>query len=135
MRRFSTNLLGIAAVLSIAWGQYASPLPPPDVPRTTPQIPGAQEPAEQSKRAEHKVTGRVVDRDGTAVSKAEVRFAGPKKGRVWTDAAGEFSFTGPAGDYTITVKAGERQQEFTAKIADNMLDPSTLIIEPKAMER
>lgn len=137
MRRISTNLLGVAAVFSIAWTQYASPLSPqPGGPDAVAAVSAAQEPAEPpAKRADQRVTGRVVDRDGTAVNKAEVRFDGPKRGRVWTNAAGEFSFSGPPGDYNITVKAGERQQEFRVKIADNELHPSTLIVEPKAVDR
>jgi hypothetical protein len=134
MRTISTNLFGLAAVFSVALSQYVSPISPqpagPDAITVSPQ-----EPAEPSKRAEQRVTGRVVDRDGTAVSKAEVRFEGPKRERVWSNAAGEFSFAGPAGDYVITVKAGDRKQDFRVKIADNQLEPSTLIIEPKTVER
>jgi hypothetical protein len=100
--------------------------------------PPAQEPAEpqnpkppESKPADERVTGKVLDRDGKAVERAEVRFTGRKKGTVFTDSRGEFAFRGPAGAYAITVKAGARQQNFDATIEEHQLKPSTLVIEPE----
>jgi hypothetical protein len=92
-----------------------------------------QDPPQESKGEDQRVTGKVLDRDGKAVVKAEVRVAGKKKkDTVWTDERGEFSFSGPAGDYNITVKAGEREESFNRKIEDNQLKPdSTLVIEPE----
>jgi hypothetical protein len=92
-----------------------------------------QDPSLESKGADQRVTGKVLDRDGKAVDKAEVRVAGTKKkDTVWTDAQGEFSFSGPAGDYVITVKAGTREKSFNTKIEDNQLKPdSTLVIDPE----
>jgi hypothetical protein len=101
------------------------------------QAPPAQDeprpPQEPAKRRDQRVTGKVVDRDGKSIEHAEVSFGGPKKNKVFTDGRGEFSFTGPAGEYTVTVKAGSRRQGFTVKIDDNKLDPSTLIIEPEGL--
>ncbi len=88
---------------------------------------GAQEPKPQ---AQH-VTGKVVDKDGNAVERAEVSFDGPKKQKVFTDARGQFAFTGPAGDYVVVVKAGDRRGEFKVKIENDELKPSTLIIDPE----
>lgn len=85
---------------------------------------------EKQKPADQQVTGKVLDQDGQPVNRAEVRFEGPKKDKVWTDAQGKFSFTGPPGEYAVIVKAGERQKEFKVKIEDNHLDPSTLVIQP-----
>ena len=88
----------------------------------------------KEKPADQRVSGTVVDRDGTAIDQAEVSFDGPKKATVLTDAAGNFSFTGPPGDYAITVRAGERSQRFDRKIEGGKLKPkSTLVIEPEAL--
>jgi hypothetical protein len=80
------------------------------------------------------VTGKVLDRDGKAVERAEVKFDGPKKDKVFTDSRGEFSFSGPAGEYAVTVKAGNRHGDFAVQIEDNQLRPtSTLIIDPEGL--
>jgi len=93
-----------------------------------------QETPQKAKQKDQRVSGSVLDRDGKAVAMAEVGFDGPKKEKVRTDGRGEFSFTGPAGDYVITVKAGERQQKFKVKIEDNQLKPSSiLVIEPELL--
>jgi hypothetical protein len=84
--------------------------------------------------ADQRVSGTVVDRDGTAIEQAEVSFDGPKKATVLTDAAGHFTFTGPPGDYAITVRAGERSHRFDRTIEAGELKPSgTLVIEPEAL--
>jgi hypothetical protein len=91
----------------------------------------AGQPQEPKRRDQH-VTGKVLDRDGKAVDRAEVRFEGPKKDKVFTDSRGEFSFSGPAGEYAVTVKAGNRRGDFAVQIEDNELKPSsTLIIDPE----
>jgi len=90
----------------------------------------SQEPA---RPRDHRVTGKVLDRDGKAVERAEIAFGGPKTGKVFSDARGEFAFTGPTGDYTATVKAGSRRQEFAVQIDNNQLKPSTLVIEPEGL--
>jgi Carboxypeptidase regulatory-like domain len=137
MRRVLASLLGVGVVFVWASvGHAPRPAGPAEPVRgalvaATPLGTGAQETPEQSKPSDQRVRGKVVDRDGKAVDKAEVKFDGPKKGKVWTNSAGEFSFTGPPGDYVITVKAGDRHQDFKVKIADNQLEPSTLILEPK----
>ena len=76
------------------------------------------------KPAEQRVTGEVVDVDGNPVESATVRFVGPKRDSVVTDSDGAFSFSGPPGDYTITVVAGTRTKDFTRKIENNQLKPS-----------
>lgn len=87
---------------------------------------------QESKPADQHVSGKVVDKDGKAVDKAEVVFKGPKRDKVWTDSHGAFAFAGPAGDYVITVKAGDRSQTFKVKLENNELKPSaTLVIEPE----
>jgi hypothetical protein len=90
-------------------------------------------PREPAKSRDQRVSGKVLDRDGKAIDRAEVSFAGPKKNKVFTDARGEFTFTGPPGDYAVTVKAGSRRQDFRVQIDDNQLKPSTLIIDPEGM--
>ena len=143
MRTLFSNLFGAAVVFAWAYGGSVPHTPEPpmasvtDGPLRTTVLavsrqdpPTPQPPAPPSKQSEHRVTGKVVDRDGKPVERAEVTFEGPKKGNVWTDALGQFLFAGPAGDYTITVKAGERQQDFQVTIEDNQLKPSTLVIEP-----
>jgi hypothetical protein len=99
----------------------------------TPLIPGAQAEPQEPKRPDQRVTGKVLDADGKAVERAEVRFEGPnnKVAAVWTNSEGAFSFTGPAGNYVVTVKAGERRKVFNVKIEDNRLIPSTLVIDPE----
>lgn len=80
-----------------------------------------------------RVTGNVVDRDGKAADRVQVEFDGPKRETVWTDSRGEFSFTGPPGDYLVTVKTGESQQQFEVRIEDNRLIPSTLELDPEPL--
>lgn len=88
--------------------------------------------SKKAKPADQRVTGTVVDRDGKAVDRAEVHFAGPKTATVLTDGRGRFSFSGPPGDYTITVRSGERSQSFDRTIKDDQLKPDgTLVIEPE----
>jgi hypothetical protein len=95
-------------------------------------VSAAQEDQAKAKPADQHVTGDVVDRDGKPVPKAEVVFDGPKDETHWTDASGKFAFTGPPGDYTITVKvaATKQQQTFKATIADNTLKPNRLTLDP-----
>ena len=129
--------LALAHLLSIGivfvWGSTASaqllgPAEQGDHPRGT--TTGSGPAQEKHKPVDQQVTGKVLDQDGQPVNRAEVRFDGPKKEKVWTNAQGEFSFTGPPGEYAVTVKAGERRQEFKVKIEHNHLDPSTLVIQP-----
>ncbi len=140
MRKLSTNLFGAAVVFVCGSSGHVPRIPEPFLPgnahlATTALTSREQDPPPQppppAKRPDQRVKGKVVDRDGKPVDRAEVTLEGPKKGHVWTNSRGEFSFTGPTGDYTITVKAGERQQNFGVKIEDNQLKPSTLILEPE----
>lgn len=92
-----------------------------------------QDPPAEQKRQEHRVSGKVIDKDGNAVERAEVSFDGPKRQKVFTDERGQFSFTGPSGDYGVVVKAGERRAEFKVKIEGGELKPSTLVIDPEVL--
>jgi uncharacterized membrane protein len=104
-------------------------------PRQADRLPqGGQGEPREPKHLDQRVTGKVLDRDGKAVERAEVKFDGPKKDKVFTDSRGEFSFSGPAGDYAVTVRAGTRHADFAVKIEDNQLRPSsTLIIDPEGL--
>ena len=87
----------------------------------------------KEKPADQTVTGSVADRDGKPIERAQVIFDGPKKATLLTDAGGHFTFTGPPGDYAITVRAGSRSASFTRKVEGNQLKPTaTLTIEPEA---
>lgn len=84
----------------------------------------------KDKPADQAVTGGVADRDGKPIERAQVMFDGPKKATLLTDAAGRFTFNGPPGDYTITVRKGEQSTHFTRKVEGNQLKPNaTLTIE------
>jgi hypothetical protein len=101
-------------------------------PRSAVFPPQDSQESQKAKPADQRVSGTVVDRDGNAVDRAEVQFAGPKTATVLTDGKGHFSFSGPPGDYTITVRAGERSQSFDRTIKDGQLKPDgTLVIEPE----
>jgi hypothetical protein len=123
MRRLLATVIGAATILALASPGIAQP--------AAAAVPGVQQekPAEPDNQPQ-RVTGKVVDRDGKAVDRVQVAFAGPKKETVWTDARGAFAFTGPPGDYVVTVKAGDTNHEFRVKIADHHLTPSTLVIDP-----
>jgi len=118
-----------ASILAQSATPAAGSVEQADAPHQT-EAPPPQEPA---KRKDQRVTGKVLDRDGKAVNHGEVVFDGPKKGTSFTDARGEFAFTGPGGEYSVTVKAGSRKQDFTVQIENNQLKPSTLIIEPEGL--
>jgi hypothetical protein len=86
--------------------------------------------------ADQRVSGTVVDRDGEAVEGAEVQFEGPKRATVHTNSRGHFEFSGPPGDYTLTVKLGDRSQSFERKVEGGQLKPSgTLVIEREERQR
>lgn len=132
MRRMLT--LALCAATSLLWIVGHAQSPSASAVADPPAAATAQDPAPnpppESKHASQRVTGKLVDCDGKAVDKAEIRFEGPKKDKVWSDAHGAFTFTGPPGDYTVSVKAGERHQDFKVKIEENQLKPATLVIEP-----
>jgi hypothetical protein len=81
------------------------------------------------KSAEESVRGTVADRDGKALTGLEVTFAGPKNATVWTDSAGSFDFTGPPGDYEVTIEVEGKAHKSRVKIADGRLQPDTFTIE------
>ena len=94
----------------------------------------AKAPAEnKSKEAKPKpsvqVKGRVVDGNGQGVANAELSFTGPKRDSVATDAKGSFIFKGPAGEYAVTVRAGSKSKLFKATVANDKLEPATLILD------
>jgi len=96
---------------------------------------GVQSTAQQKEKpSDQQVTGEVVDKDGKPVKRAEVRFDGPKKDKVWTDDLGKFSFTGPPGKYVVTVKGNGLENEFKVTIEDNQLTPAQLITKPDSRE-
>ena len=87
----------------------------------------------KEKPADQTVTGSVADRDGKPIERAQVIFAGPKQATLLTDAGGHFTFTGPPGEYAITVRAGNRSAGFSRKVEGSQLKPTaTLTIEPEA---
>jgi Carboxypeptidase regulatory-like domain len=119
-RRVATVLMCVGAATATAAGLEVE------------HRPSRQEETKKEKPADQRVSGTVVDRGGTAVNRAEVTFRGPKQGAVLTNSNGHFTFTGPPGDYTITVRAGERSQSFDRKIENNQLKPdSTLVLDPE----
>jgi hypothetical protein len=147
MRTFFANpaFAAVLIVIAVAWPasrgaelQTESGEPPAgsEAPRTSaaPQTNAAPHPPETKvqdakAKAEQRVSGDVVDRDGKAVEDAEVAFAGPKKHSVRTGAGGAFSFTGPPGNYVVTVHAGKRTQTFDdMKIEDGQLKPRTRLV-------
>ena len=124
--------IALCAAASLLWIPGSAQAPP--APVALDATPAAQEPApnppQDAKPAPQRVTGKVLDRDGKPIDKAELRFDGPKKQRVWTDAHGDFTVTGPPGDYSVSIKAGDRHQDFKVKIEENQLKPATLVIQP-----
>jgi hypothetical protein len=141
IRTFFANpaFAAVLIVIAVAWpASRGAELPaesgePPagsEAPRTNaaPHPPEAKVQDAKAKE-EHRVSGDVVDRDGKAVEDAEVAFAGPKKQSVRTGAGGAFSFTGPPGNYVVTVHAGTRTQTFNdMKIEDGQLKPRTRLV-------
>jgi len=122
----TTGRASFAAIVVVVCISAAQP------PRVAAEWPGRTAQEAKAKPADQHVTGDVVDRDGKPVRKAEVVFDGPKQETHWTDANGEFAFTGPPGSYTITVKvaATKQQQTFKVTIEDNKLKPSRLTLDP-----
>jgi hypothetical protein len=127
---------GWAAVGALACGSVALAQQIPELrPRNTYDVRAYAGPLipwqERQPAPDQRITGEVVDRDGKPVVNAEVMFVGPKQQSVRTGRRGEFTFTGPPGDYEITVTAGERRKTFTGmKIENKELKPtSTLEIE------
>jgi Carboxypeptidase regulatory-like domain len=78
---------------------------------------------------EQSVRGKVEDGDGRGVPKATVSLAGPKRGTVVTNAEGFFFFSGPAGDYEVSVGVGEKSKKYPATIDRNRLRPETFTID------
>ena len=79
-------------------------------------------------RPEQSVRGTVNNRDGTALAGVTVIIDGPKDGKVSTDGDGVFRFSGPAGQYKLTVTSGNRTQDFTVRIDNNRLTPDVLTV-------
>ena len=77
---------------------------------------------------QQKVSGMVVDGDGKGVPRARLTFSGPKNGPAVTNSEGVFVFQGPAGNYQVTVKAGDKSGTFGVKIAGNGMTPSKLTL-------
>lgn len=143
MRGIAADAGGMAAVVLLCW---ASILPVQRAGASARLVDGGQEgsartgnaapprdgqdPQESKKPSQQTVTGEVTDRDGTPVPSAEVVFGGPKKQAVRTNQQGVFTFTGPAGTYTVTVNAGKRHRTFTnVKIDNNELVPNAFTID------
>lgn len=135
--RFAPPAIG--AIIAVCWISATSAQQPIGPDRSTmsltisaPAAMSAQDPPDA--KPEVRVVGKVIDRDEKVVDRAEVSFSGPKKGKVWTDTKGAFSFSGPPGDYVVTVTAGERHQDFNVTIEGNLLKPSTLKMNPEALD-
>ena len=131
--------LAIGAIVAVCWASAASTqgASTPDRQMIAPvvDVPAAmstQDPPDAKPAV--RVSGHVMDRDDKVVDKAEVSFSGAKKGKVWTNTKGEFSFSGPPGDYVVTVTAGERHQNFNVKIEDNQLKPPLLKMNPEGFD-
>ena len=74
--------------------------------------------------------GKVVNRDGQGVASSEVMFAGPKKRFTkLTDSSCSFTFDGPVGRYTVTVKAGAKVKTFSTEASADKLQPATLVLD------
>lgn len=136
-RQFGPPTIG--AIIALCWMSAASAQQPIGRDRATmsliinpPAAMSAQDPPDA--KPEVHVVGKVIDRDEKVVNRAEVSFSGPKKGKVWTDTKGAFSFSGPAGGYVVTVTAGERRQTFSVTIEGDLLKPSTLKMNPEALD-
>jgi len=74
--------------------------------------------------------GRVTNRDGAGQPNCQVIFSGPSSFTVYTNSAGYFYIDRPNGTYSVTVKWGQREQEFKEVTIDSSgLTPSTLVID------
>jgi hypothetical protein len=127
--RTTGNVLGL---LVVALAAVTTPAAAMAELRSTQGALSQDEEKKKDKPADQQVTGSVADRDGKPVERAQVVFDGPKKATLLTDAGGRFTFNGPPGEYTITVRAGARSASFTRTIEGNQLRPNaTLTIEPE----
>lgn len=85
-----------------------------------------------------KVTGAVKDDKGSPVSKAHVKITGPDEfeHETWTD-EGVFEFTAPddSGPYQITIKLGDKEGTFDARIRDGRLTPRQFTLRPAEVTR
>jgi len=86
-----------------------------------------QKPEEPKPKASD-VKGRVMNGDGEGLPGSKVTVVGPRNDTVWTDSQGSFHFTGPPGDYSLTVEASEGTRHFAAKIVKGKLAPDVFTI-------
>ena len=91
-----------------------------------------QDETKKEKPADQQVAGSVADSTGKPIERAQVIFDGPKKATLLTDIDGRFTFVGPAGEYTVTVRKGDRTSTCRCTVEGNQLKPSsTLTLEPE----
>jgi hypothetical protein len=131
MRIAAVSLVGLllGALPSVEAGSRPASKPPGNRGKPTPVASPAEKPKPDgdtgnadTKKAV-KVSGTVVDRDGTPVAQAQVIF-GSKS--VWTGSDGAFVFEGPAVGM-ITVKKGGKSQEFPFSLSKGVLQPDPLV--------
>jgi hypothetical protein len=99
----------------------AKPTPAPS-PAGKPNDPDDETGGTGTKKAV-KVSGTVVDRNDAPVVRAQV-ILGPKS--VWTGQDGTFELDGPAVG-TITVKQGQKSQDFAFSVTKKGLQPAQLV--------
>lgn len=91
-------------------------------------------PPEPQKPKPTKVVGRVKNSEGRPEARAQVFIKGPDdfERETWTNGEGAFEFTGLSGEYRITIKAGDKEDNFDASIREGRLIPSEFTLQPRA---
>jgi hypothetical protein len=83
--------------------------------------------------AQQRVTGRVIDRNGSPQPRCVVEFFSnpnePPVYRVTANEGGHFYLDNPRyGGYTVWVRQGGRQQQVKVSINQQGLQPSTIVV-------
>ena len=83
--------------------------------------------------AQQRVSGRVIDRNGSPQPRCVVEFFGNLKAppvyRVTANEGGQFFVDNPRlGPYTVFVRQGARQHQLTVTVTQQGLQPSTIVV-------
>ena len=83
--------------------------------------------------AQQRVSGRVIDRNGSPQPRCVVEFFGNLKAppvyRVTANEGGQFFVDNPRpGPYTVFVRQGARQHQVNVNITQQGLQPSTIVV-------